>query len=174
MAKAILFDIDHTLYNREHAHTYAISKVFSKIHKLTWTKISLLKILYDLSRKEIHRQLAGHAASHNKELHLQKMFEPPKFGRLEIRRLDLPVLHLNGNLGVSFDAAEGKNESRHITKSFLSAGVDARRHRSRWTGIKTWPFAGTASPFWLPRRGCRSWCRKHSGCFPARRWIPSQ
>jgi putative hydrolase of the HAD superfamily len=73
--KTILFDIDHTLYNYDVSHDYALKKVFQKIHKITWTKISLLEIIYDISKKEIYRQLTGTAASHNKELQFQKMFE---------------------------------------------------------------------------------------------------
>lgn len=73
--KTILFDIDHTLYNYEIVHHYALNKVFQKIHKIIWTKISLLEIIYDISKKEIYRQLSGTAACHNKELQFQRIFE---------------------------------------------------------------------------------------------------
>jgi len=73
--KTIIFDIDHTLYNYEIVHHYALNKVFQKIQKITWTKISLLEIIYDISKKEIYRQLVWSAASHNKELQFQRIFE---------------------------------------------------------------------------------------------------
>lgn len=75
MKKTIIFDIDHTLYNYDKVHPYALNKVFQKIQKITGTEISLLEIIYDISKKEVHRQLSGMAASHNKELQFQKMFE---------------------------------------------------------------------------------------------------
>lgn len=73
--KTILFDIDHTLYNYDVSHDYALKKVFQKMQKITWTKISLLEIIFDVSKKEIYRQLSWTAACHNKELQFQKMFE---------------------------------------------------------------------------------------------------
>lgn len=73
--KAILFDIDDTLYNYEEVHKYALNKVFFKISKLLDKKISLLEIIYDISKKEIYRQLNWTAACHNKELQFQRMFE---------------------------------------------------------------------------------------------------
>lgn len=49
--------------------------MFQKIQKINWTKISLLEIIFDVSKKEIYRQLNWTAACHNKELQFQKMFE---------------------------------------------------------------------------------------------------
>lgn len=73
--KTVLFDIDHTLYNYADVHKFALKKVFQKIQKITWIKIWLLEVIYDISKKEIYRQLNWRAASHNKELQFQKMFE---------------------------------------------------------------------------------------------------
>jgi FMN phosphatase YigB (HAD superfamily) len=55
--KAIIFDIDHTLYNYEEVHKYALRKVFLKMQKIVKKELSLLEIVYDISKKEIYRQL---------------------------------------------------------------------------------------------------------------------
>lgn len=73
--KTILFDIDHTLYNYDISHNYALKKVFQKMQNITWKEISFLEIVFDISKKEIYRQLIWTAACHNKELQFQRMFE---------------------------------------------------------------------------------------------------
>lgn len=75
MIKAVLFDIDDTLYQYEHVHAYALKKVFQRINRVTKTPIPLLEIAFDISKKQIAKQLIWGAASHNKELQLQRMFE---------------------------------------------------------------------------------------------------
>lgn len=73
--KAIIFDIDHTLYNYEGVHKYALKNVFLKMQKIVKKEISLIEIVYDISKKEIYRQLNWTAACHNKEIQFQRMFE---------------------------------------------------------------------------------------------------
>ncbi|MDR0607862.1 MAG: HAD hydrolase-like protein [Candidatus Peribacteria bacterium] len=75
MIKAVLFDLDDTLYDYEAAHSIALHKVFSKIQKTTHTSIEMLQIVFEISQKEIKRQLIGLAASHNRDLYFQKFFE---------------------------------------------------------------------------------------------------
>jgi putative hydrolase of the HAD superfamily len=75
MIKAFLFDLDDTLYDYEAAHQTALNKVFHKIQKTTSTSIEMLQIIFEISQKEIKRQLIGLAASHNRDLYFQRFFE---------------------------------------------------------------------------------------------------
>jgi len=75
MIKAILFDLDDTLYDYEAAHQVALKKVFTKIAKATGKSVEMLRIVYEISQKEIKRLLIGTAASHNRDLYFQRFFE---------------------------------------------------------------------------------------------------
>ena len=75
MIKAVLFDLDDTLYDYEYAHQISLKKVFSKLKKTTNMSIEMLKIIFEISQSEVKRQLIGTAASHNRDLYFQKFFE---------------------------------------------------------------------------------------------------
>jgi putative hydrolase of the HAD superfamily len=75
MIKAFLFDLDDTLYDYEATHQIALRKVFNKIQKTTHISIEMLQIVFEISQKEIKRQLIGLSASHNRDLYFQRFFE---------------------------------------------------------------------------------------------------
>lgn len=75
MIKAVLFDLDDTLYDYEAAHQVALKKVFTKLVTTTGKSVEMLQIVFEISQKEIKRQLVGLSASHNKDLYFQRFFE---------------------------------------------------------------------------------------------------
>lgn len=76
MKKAILFDLDDTLYDYEPVHKKALSEVYKifnkKIMKLSKEKFTKL---FNLSKTEIHQELSGTASSHNRVLYFQRLVE---------------------------------------------------------------------------------------------------
>lgn len=73
--KAILFDLDNTLYSYEpcnQAGQQAVVVWLSKQLSLSPKKITQL---YNMSRQLVHRQLAGQAASHDRLLYLKYVIE---------------------------------------------------------------------------------------------------
>ena len=73
--KAILFDLDDTLFDYEYAHQRALKKVFSELQKIVWMKKELLEIVFEMAQQDVKRQLIGLSASHNRDLYFQKVFE---------------------------------------------------------------------------------------------------
>lgn len=75
MIKAVLFDLDNTLYDYDLVHKLAVKAVYDelKIH----TKLNYKKFLqlFKISRAEIHRELAGTASAHNRVLYFQRLIE---------------------------------------------------------------------------------------------------
>ncbi len=73
--KAILLDIDDTLYCYETAHSHAIKKIitfFQSEFNLDKEKVLLN---YEIARKKIHLNLDKTASSHNRLLYFQNMCE---------------------------------------------------------------------------------------------------
>ena len=73
--KAILFDLDDTLYDRKGRHPKALRTVyyeFNKHHKIAYR--NFLK-LYTSSKQKIHQALSGTASSHNRMLYFQRVIE---------------------------------------------------------------------------------------------------
>ncbi len=75
MKKAVLFDLDNTLYDYEKTHKKALNSVFEILKKhINISKKSFFE-LYKISRVEINRELAGSASSHNRTLYFQRLIE---------------------------------------------------------------------------------------------------
>lgn len=55
--KAVLFDLDDTLFDYESCHQEATKEVFKEIHKLTKTPLELIPILFEIAQKEVKMQL---------------------------------------------------------------------------------------------------------------------
>ena len=73
--KAVLFDLDNTLYDYDTPH----KKSLKEVHKILTNYISIsfsrfIK-LFNLAKCEIHRELAGSASSHNRVLYFQRLIE---------------------------------------------------------------------------------------------------
>ncbi|MGD9276712.1 MAG: HAD-IA family hydrolase [Candidatus Pacearchaeota archaeon] len=75
MKKAVLFDLDDTLYDYHYAHKKALGKVYSVLVKQV--RISKKKFLkfYKMANDEIKNELAGTASSHNRVLYFQRVIE---------------------------------------------------------------------------------------------------
>jgi putative hydrolase of the HAD superfamily len=76
--KAILFDLDNTLYEYDGPHEKALKEVHKVLNK--YIKIGLKEFLklYEISKTEIHRELSGTASSHNRVLYFQRLIEKTK------------------------------------------------------------------------------------------------
>ncbi|MEJ2267638.1 MAG: HAD family hydrolase [Nanoarchaeota archaeon] len=75
MKKAILFDLDNTLYEYEPVHKKAVDavyRIFSKKVKISKNKFIEL---YKMSNEEIKYELAGTASAHNRILYFQRIVE---------------------------------------------------------------------------------------------------
>lgn len=73
--KAVLFDLDDTLYDYHFAHSRALNSVYSVLAREI--KISKKKFLelYKMANDEIKNELAGTASSHNRVLYFQRVIE---------------------------------------------------------------------------------------------------
>ena len=73
--KALLLDIDNTLYDYNVTHAFAKSKVIEYCMSiLNFTKEEI-NSAYDKARHKVHIELCETAASHNRLLYFQKMLE---------------------------------------------------------------------------------------------------
>lgn len=75
MKKAVLFDLDNTLYEYEPAHKKALAKVYQILGKEIKISEDRFDKLFNLSRTEIQRELSGTASSHNRCLYFQRLIE---------------------------------------------------------------------------------------------------
>ena len=73
--KAVLFDLDNTLYDYDAPNKKSYRAVHSILNK--YIKISYPKFikLLDASKAEIQRELSGTASSHNRVLYFQRLIE---------------------------------------------------------------------------------------------------
>jgi putative hydrolase of the HAD superfamily len=98
LIKAILFDLDNTLYDYNYAHKNALNFSYKKLKKHLKISISKFNKLYEISRREIHRELSGTASAHNRVLYFQRMMEKIK-GKVEPKlTLDLSDAYWNSFL----------------------------------------------------------------------------
>lgn len=75
MKKAILFDLDNTLYDYEGCHKVALKAVYKVLKKeIDITERKFLS-LFKISKAEIHRELKGTASAHNRVLYFQRLIE---------------------------------------------------------------------------------------------------
>jgi putative hydrolase of the HAD superfamily len=73
--KGILLDIDNTLYDYETAHKAALELVLASLVKKYSLDRNTLNQYYEKARVETHVVLSEMAASHNRLLYFQRMFE---------------------------------------------------------------------------------------------------
>lgn len=73
--KAVFFDLDDTLYDYEYAHQKALYTLFKRIERCTKMPLELISLAFSIAQKDVKMQLSWTAASHNRDLYLQKFFE---------------------------------------------------------------------------------------------------
>jgi putative hydrolase of the HAD superfamily len=73
--KAVLFDLDNTLYDYEAPHKKALKAVYDILKDEINISFVKFKGLYKISKVEIHRELTGSASSHNRVLYFQRLIE---------------------------------------------------------------------------------------------------
>lgn len=73
--KALLLDIDNTLYDYNIAHNIAKKSVIEFCQKQFNIDKDTIIVAYNLARKKVHIELSETAASHNRLLYFQKMCE---------------------------------------------------------------------------------------------------
>jgi HAD superfamily hydrolase (TIGR01509 family) len=83
--KAILLDIDDTLYSYDRAHFFATKSIINFFKKKFKIEKSFFISTYEEARKKVHLELSNTAASHNRLLYFQKICEyleinPLKYG----------------------------------------------------------------------------------------------
>ena len=75
MKKAVLFDLDNTLYSYDYAHGKALDAVYPVLKKeINISKKKFLE-LYKIANDEIKHELAGTASAHNRVLYFQRVVE---------------------------------------------------------------------------------------------------
>jgi len=73
--KAVLFDLDNTLYDYYVPHEKALNATFSELRKVIKISKTRFRYLYKISKAEVQRELSGTASSHNRVLYFQRLIE---------------------------------------------------------------------------------------------------
>lgn len=81
--KALLVDLDNTLYDYEKANSAAKSAVIVQISKFYARPLAEVETAFIEARKRTHALLHGTASSHNRFLYLQGVFEILKIGNYQ-------------------------------------------------------------------------------------------
>lgn len=81
--KAILLDLDNTLYEYDPCHQYALKICYEYFCKIQIITFNQFKKDYDLARQEVKKYNTGQAASHSRFLYFQRFLEK-KFGKTDI------------------------------------------------------------------------------------------
>jgi len=81
--KAILLDIDDTLYCYDSAHSVAMKSVVEFFKNEFKINDALVESVFETSRKKVHIELGETASSHNRLLYFQKMCEILKINPLK-------------------------------------------------------------------------------------------
>ena len=82
-AKAVLLDLDNTLYKYEPCHQYALKSCWQYFQKNNPTSFFQFKKNYELAKQEIKKYTAGQAASHSRFLYFQRFLEN-KFQKTDV------------------------------------------------------------------------------------------
>ncbi len=75
MKKAILFDLDDTLYDYEKTHKRAMNEVYALLKREIGIPRKKFLDLFDKSKHEVKMELEGTASAHNRVLYFQRFVE---------------------------------------------------------------------------------------------------
>ena len=73
--KALLLDIDDTVYDYKTAHKYGMNMVYQYCEANLKSDRTITMNAFNMARKKVHIELGQTAASHNRLLYFQKMLE---------------------------------------------------------------------------------------------------
>ena len=73
--KAVLFDLDNTLYDYSTPHEKALNATYLELKKSIKISKVRFKYLFKISKAEIKRELSGTASAHNRVLYFQRLIE---------------------------------------------------------------------------------------------------
>jgi len=73
--KAVLLDLDNTIYNYDEPHKKALNAVYKKLKQIIKITRKRFDYLYKISKQEIHKELSGTASAHNRILYFQRLIE---------------------------------------------------------------------------------------------------
>ena len=82
-AKAVLLDLDNTLYKYEPCHQNALKCCYEYFRKTQQISFAQFKNDYNLARLKVKENTHGQAASHSRFLYFQRFFEK-RFGKTDI------------------------------------------------------------------------------------------
>ena len=89
LPKAILLDIDNTMYDYGRSHDIALSVCADYVSNTLGLSSQEFHKYYDKARKQIHLQLKGTASSHNRMLYFQRLLELSGYGGKITKASDL-------------------------------------------------------------------------------------
>jgi FMN phosphatase YigB (HAD superfamily) len=87
--RAIIFDLDDTLYDYAHAHGHAIAAVRNKVHETLKVSSSAFETTFHAARQDIKQKLGPTASSHSRLLYFQRTVELLDFKSQPMLALDL-------------------------------------------------------------------------------------
>ena len=73
--RAVLFDLDNTLYEYDPPHKKALFAVYKELKNKIKLSRKKFDFLFKISKQEIHRELSGTASAHNRILYFQRLIE---------------------------------------------------------------------------------------------------
>jgi len=86
---AVLFDLDHTLYDYEPAHSHALSITARKFKQHTSLSESVFMLHYEQARDKVKVQLQDQASAHSRLLYFQNLLESLGLQTQMVLTLDL-------------------------------------------------------------------------------------
>ena len=92
--RAVLFDLDNTLYEYDPPHKKALFAVYKELKNKIKLSRKKFDFLFKISKQEIHRELSGTASAHNRILYFQRLIEKTHntIGCRPILKVDTPTL----------------------------------------------------------------------------------
>jgi FMN phosphatase YigB (HAD superfamily)/ribulose-5-phosphate 4-epimerase/fuculose-1-phosphate aldolase len=87
--KAIIFDLDNTIYDYQYCHNIALKNVFNFINEKTNIDISFLNQTYTTISNNVKYDLKNTASSHNKTIYFKKLLEILNMNLLFLNQINL-------------------------------------------------------------------------------------
>eukprot|EP01029_Cantina_marsupialis_P017146 TRINITY_DN3851_c0_g4_i2.p1 TRINITY_DN3851_c0_g4~~TRINITY_DN3851_c0_g4_i2.p1 ORF type:complete len:230 (+),score=-15.07 TRINITY_DN3851_c0_g4_i2:187-876(+) len=116
--KAVLLDLDDTLYAYEPCNTLGREAVVSLCHKETGHDFRAVEDAFASARKQVNQNLCYTAASHNRLLYFHKMTE-----LLEVKDLSLPMRLYTAYWGTFLDAMELRSGVERFLQAIVHVPV---------------------------------------------------